>query len=185
MRVYQFRHIRAAVEVTTGAARPPAAEARRAAQGHAPGASISGGDPAPAGPADTGVLMTSSSPSRGEDERSFFDRFAGAVAAFASRAPFFAACVLLVLIWAPSYFALRNVDTWQLLINTATTIVTFLLVALLQNTQRRSEEAIQAKLNAIADGLADLMEHQIEEDPVNLRGDIADLKDAVGLEDRI
>jgi low affinity Fe/Cu permease len=119
------------------------------------------------------------------DQRSFFDRFAGAASGFASRAPFFAACVLLVLIWAPSYFVIGDLDTWQLIINTATTIVTFLLVALLQNTQRRSEEAIHEKLNAIADGLADLMEHQFEQDEVDLRRDIAELKAAVGLEDRI
>jgi low affinity Fe/Cu permease len=99
-----------------------------------------------------------------------------------SRGAFFAGCVLLVLLWAPSYFALRNFDTWQLLINTATTIVTFLLVALLQNTARRSDRAIHHKLDALADGLADLMEHQVHADAADLRHDIAELKDAVGLE---
>lgn len=64
-----------------------------------------------------------------------------------------------MLVWAPSYFLIGDVDTWQLIINTATTIVTFLMVALLQNSQTRSDHAIQHKLNAIADGLADLMEH--------------------------
>jgi low affinity Fe/Cu permease len=52
-------------------------------------------------------------------------------------------CVLLVVMWAPSYFLLPDVDTWQLIIDTVTTIVTFLLVALLQNTQKRADEAIQ------------------------------------------
>ena len=64
-------------------------------------------------------------------------------------------CLLLVVIWLPSV-AVLDVDTWQLVINTVTTIITFLLVALLQNTQTRSDLAIQHKLNAIADGLADL-----------------------------
>src|SRR5947199_9151073 len=86
----------------------------------------------------------------------FFDRFAGHAAKFASRAPFFAGCVLLILVWAPTVTFLKF-DTWQLLINTATTIVTFLLVALLQNSQSRNDQATQHKLNAIADGLADLM----------------------------
>jgi len=63
----------------------------------------------------------------------------------------------------PSFLLLPDVDTWQLIINTITTIVTFLLVALLQNTQKRADEAVQHKLNAVADGLADLMEALAEE----------------------
>ena len=113
-----------------------------------------------------------------------FDRFAESSSGYASRATFFVACVLLVLVWAPSYFLIRDFDTWQLLINTATTIITFLLVALLQNSGRRSDRAIHHKLDALADGLADLMEHQINRDSADLAGDIADLKQAVGLERR-
>ena len=75
----------------------------------------------------------------------------------ASRASFFAFCVLLVVVWAPRFSCSRDIDTWQLIINTATTIITFLMVALLQNSQTRSDQAVQHKLNAIADGLADLM----------------------------
>jgi len=119
------------------------------------------------------------------DERvGFFDRFAGHAAKFASRAPFFAACVLLIILWAPTIFLL-SFDTSQLLINTATTIVTFLLVALLQNSQTRNDQATQHKLNAIADGLADMMERFadfIEDD--SLHDEIDELKSAVGLEDR-
>jgi uncharacterized membrane protein len=111
-----------------------------------------------------------------------FDRVAGTAAAFASRAPFFVGCVLLVLVWAGSFPLFPNTDTWQLVINTATTIVTFLLVALLQNTQRRGEAALQHKLDAIADGLADLMEHHLDDDDVDLRADVDDLKRAAGLE---
>lgn len=81
-----------------------------------------------------------------------FDRLAEAATRVASRGAFFAACVLLVVVWLPSYFAIRNLDTWQLIINTATTIVTFLLVALLQNASRRSDRAIHRKLDALADG---------------------------------
>ena len=61
-----------------------------------------------------------------------FDRFAARASDFVSEAVFFLACVLLVVVWLPSYFVFRDVDTWQLVINTATTIVTFLLVALLR-----------------------------------------------------
>lgn len=77
---------------------------------------------------------------------------------------------------------LHNLDTWQLIINTATTIVTFLLVALLQNSARRSDRAIHHKLDALADGLADLMEHEVNGDAADLQNDIDDLKRAVGLE---
>jgi len=55
---------------------------------------------------------------------SVFDRFAGAAAGFFSKPWFFSLCVLLVLVWAPSYTVIHNVDTWQLIINTATTIIT-------------------------------------------------------------
>jgi low affinity Fe/Cu permease len=113
-----------------------------------------------------------------------FDHFAEASSEYASRAAFFAACVLLVLVWAPSYFLIRNLDDWQLIINTATTVVTFLLVALLQNSARRSDRAIHHKLDALADGLADLMENQVHPNRADLAGDIADLKRAVGLERR-
>lgn len=122
-------------------------------------------------------------PSDVTPELSLFDRFATAAARFVSRAWFFALCVLLVLVWVPSYFLIQNLDTWQLIINTATTIVTFLLVALLQNTQTRSDEATQQKLNAMADGLADLMA-AIGEDKPALQRDLVELRQAVGLEDR-
>ena len=76
-------------------------------------------------------------------------------------------------------------DPYQLQINTTTTIITFLLVALLQNSQMRSDRAIQHKLNAVADGLADLMGHLAERaDDADLRRDIDELRAVVGLERR-
>ncbi|HEY4410519.1 MAG TPA: low affinity iron permease family protein [Acidimicrobiia bacterium] len=113
-----------------------------------------------------------------------FDRFAGMASEVVGRAAFFAFCVLLILVWAPSILVIRDVDTWQLIINTATTIITFLMVALLQNSQTRNDQAVHHKLNAIADGLSDLM--------VKLEGglpdrdlseDIKELRAAVGLEE--
>src|SRR6478736_5442106 len=109
-----------------------------------------------------------------------FDRFAGVSSRIASRAFFFTLCVLLVLIWLPTYFLIQNVDTWQLIINTITTIITFLMVALLQNSQTRSDQAVQHKLNAIADGLADLMTHTHNcSEGSQLGIDVAELKAAV------
>jgi Low affinity iron permease len=112
-----------------------------------------------------------------------FDVFAGWSSRIASRAAFFTFCVLLVVVWAPTIFLLGSVDTWQLIINTVTTIITFLMVALLQNSSTRSDQAVQHKLNAIADGLADLMQH-IESggQDTNLRQDLVELRDAVGIE---
>ncbi len=124
----------------------------------------------------------------------FFDRFAGVAAHIAGRAPFFAFCILLVVTWlvqgavkivtsgSPSAFLDSQ---YQLEINTTTTIVTFLMVALLQNTQTRSDQAIQHKLNAIADGMADLMSHLSDRDgDDDLRNDIRELRLAIGLEQR-
>jgi hypothetical protein len=122
-------------------------------------------------------------PSDAAGQPSRFDRLSSAVAATVAKAWFFLACVLLVLLWAPSILIIGSVDTWQLIINTATTIITFLLVALLQNTQSRDNKAIHRKLNALVEGLADLMEtHQ--DDDESLAGDIGELKAAVGLEHR-
>jgi hypothetical protein len=110
-----------------------------------------------------------------------FDRFAERASDLASDAGFFLACVGLVLIWVPSYFAFGSLDTWQLVINTATTIVTFLLVALLQNSQRRNEVAMHEKLDALADGLADLMEG-IAPENARLQADMRELRETVGIE---
>lgn len=126
------------------------------------------------------VLM----PSEVSSRVGFFDRFAGHAAQLASRAWFFAFCVLLIVLWAPSIALIRTIDTWQLIINTATTIITFLMVALLQNSQTRSDQAVQHKLNALADGLADVMAHLAGEDERDLHKDLEELRSAVGLENK-
>jgi low affinity Fe/Cu permease len=129
---------------------------------------------------DRSVLM----PTEVSTRVGFFDRFAGFASLVAGRAAFFAFCVLLIVIWAPSILVLGDVDTWQLIINTATTIITFLMVALLQNSQTRNDQAVHHKLNAIADGLSDLMvqlEGQLPDR--DLRQDIEELRAAIGLEE--
>lgn len=121
---------------------------------------------------------------REQARRGSFDRFAEWSANLVSKAPFFAFCVALVVAWAPSYFLVENFDTYQLIINTPTTIITFLLVALLQNTQQRAEQAMNKKLDALADGMADLMRHFADEEN-DLHKEIEDLKAAVGLEEEV
>ena len=121
---------------------------------------------------------------RRSSDLGFFDRFAETSSNFAGHATFFLACVILVIVWLPSFFIFRNTNTWQLVINTATTIVTFLLVALLQNSERRFEQSVQVKLDALADGLADLMVHVAGDGERELLEDVDELRQAVGLEER-
>ena len=61
----------------------------------------------------------------------------------------FLICCLIVIAWAASGPFFHYSDTWQLVINTGTTIVTFLMVFLIQNTQNRDGAAIQAKLDEL------------------------------------
>src|SRR5436190_4393636 len=129
-------------------------------------------------------MATVEMPTEVSGEKNAFDRFAGVSARMVSQAPFFAFCVVLIVVWAPTFLVLKF-DTWQLIINTATTIITFLMVALLQNTQTRNDLATQHKLNAIADGLADLMEKFSEHaGSTAIRRDVKELRRAVGLEER-
>jgi low affinity Fe/Cu permease len=61
----------------------------------------------------------------------------------------FAAGILVVMIWAVTGPLFRYSDTWQLVINTGTSVVTFLMVFLIQNTQNRDTQAMQLKLNEL------------------------------------
>lgn len=79
----------------------------------------------------------------------FYGRFAKAVARVAGRPVTFAWAVLTIVIWLASGPLFEFSDTWQLVINTATTIVTFLMVFLIQNTQNRDTEALHLKLDEL------------------------------------
>jgi low affinity Fe/Cu permease len=78
-----------------------------------------------------------------------FGKAASAVAHAAGRPAAFILCCALVAIWAVSGPVFGFSDSWQLVINTGTTIVTFLMVFLIQNTQNRDGAAIQAKLDEL------------------------------------
>jgi low affinity Fe/Cu permease len=78
-----------------------------------------------------------------------FARFSGAIARLTGTPAAFAICVAVVLAWAVTGPAFAYSDTWQLVINTGTTIVTFLMVFLIQNTQNRDGAAIQIKLDEL------------------------------------
>lgn len=78
-----------------------------------------------------------------------FTRFAATLAAWAGQPLAFVMAVTFILVWGGTGPMFGFSDTWQLVVNTATTIVTFLMVFLIQNAQNRDAAAIQAKLDEI------------------------------------
>jgi low affinity Fe/Cu permease len=80
---------------------------------------------------------------------SAFNKLAKATAHLAGRPPTFALAMAVIVLWLVSGPVFGYSDTWQLVINTGTTIVTFLMVFLIQNTQNRDTEAIQIKLDEL------------------------------------
>ena len=79
----------------------------------------------------------------------FFIHFANGTARLSGKPWTFVGCVAVVLVWAVSGPVFGFSETWQLIINTGTTIVTFLMVFLIQNTQNRDGAAMQAKLDEL------------------------------------
>jgi low affinity Fe/Cu permease len=80
---------------------------------------------------------------------SFFDRMAVHIARLVGHPVTFALACLVVLIWASLGPLAGYSDTWQLIINTSTTIVTFLMVFLIQNTQNRDNHALHLKIDEL------------------------------------
>jgi len=79
----------------------------------------------------------------------WFGRFAAAASGWLGSKWAFAGAGMVILIWAVTGPVFHFSDTWQLVINTGTTIVTFLMVFLIQNTQNRDARAINLKLNEL------------------------------------
>ncbi|ADV12295.1 low affinity iron permease family protein [Mesorhizobium sp. M7A.F.Ca.CA.001.09.2.1] len=101
-----------------------------------------------------------------------FTKVANWVARIAGLPPTFAVCCLIIIAWGVSGPFFGFSDTWQLVINTGTTIITFLMVFLIQNTQNRDGAAIQAKLDELIRvgkghnhfiGIEHLTESEVEE----------------------
>ena len=96
------------------------------------------------------TLKTTESPQDTRaDELSLFARSANAISHAAGRPLAFILCCLIVVAWAVCGPIFHYSDTWQLIINTGTTIITFLMVFLIQNSQNRDGAALQAKLDEL------------------------------------
>jgi low affinity Fe/Cu permease len=102
----------------------------------------------------------------------WFDNVTRKVATTLGHAPVFVAAVVIITAWAALGPVFKFSDTWQLFINTGTTIVTFLMVFIIQNTQNRDNMAINAKLDELLResdaqnkylGLEDKSEEEINE----------------------
>jgi len=79
----------------------------------------------------------------------FFERFSARIAFLAGQPHAFVLATLVIFVWGLTGPLFNFSDTWQLVINTGTTIVTFLMVFLIQNAQNRDGAAIQAKLDEL------------------------------------
>ena len=82
-------------------------------------------------------------------EKDFFERFSNAASTFAGSSYAFIGAMIIVIIWAVSGPFFGYSETWQLIINTGTTIITFLMVFLIQKAQNKDSKAIQIKLNEL------------------------------------
>jgi low affinity Fe/Cu permease len=78
-----------------------------------------------------------------------FTRFTSHTSALLGRAWLFVGALVFLILWALSGPLLGFTDTWQLIVNTTTTIITFLMVFIIQNTQNRDSSALQIKLDAL------------------------------------
>lgn len=94
----------------------------------------------------TGLPIQSFSTGANAHAGSWFSRMANATAAWTGKPVAFLLAVATIMIWAITGPLFHYSDTWQLVINTGTTIITFLMVFLIQNTQNRDTLALQVKL---------------------------------------
>lgn len=117
------------------------------------------------------------------DDRSRFEHFVHGAHLQVSGPWFFYVCVAAVLAWLASVPLWVDLKSWQVAMHSVASVITLLLLALLENANRRAEESSQEKLNVLAEALAALMESQAVNDP-GLTDAVQRLRTAVGLEER-
>ncbi len=83
------------------------------------------------------------------DKQDVFTRFTTKTSEILGRPWVFILALILIIVWAASGLVFGFSDTWQLVINTATTVITFLMVFVIQNTQNRSDLAVNIKLDKL------------------------------------
>src|ERR1700716_754956 len=91
-----------------------------------------------------------------------FRKFAQATSAMVGSSWAFILAVLIIIVWALTGPAFHYSDTWQLVINTGTTIITFLMVFLIQNTQNRDAKAVHLKLDELIRALDSARDHLVD-----------------------
>jgi low affinity Fe/Cu permease len=123
-------------------------------------------------------------PSRIEGHRGRFDQVAERTSDLVGRAGFFMVAVALVLLWVPMAFVMESIDTWQLVLSTATSVAAFLLLALLQNSERRTDRALHRKVDVMAVALAALLRERGIQQP-GQAATAEELQAAVRLEERL
>ncbi len=107
-----------------------------------------------------------------------FTAVASRIASFAGQPVTFIAALVLILIWGVTGPIFQYSDTWQLVVNTGTTIITFLMVFLIQNSQNRDSAAMQAKLDEMIRALDQArdqfigIEHRTDEEIEKIRADL-------------
>jgi low affinity Fe/Cu permease len=125
--------------------------------------------------------------SRRRDTRTLFDRFVEVAHGVVSRPGTFAVAVGVVLVWAASYPLFHEIAEWHAVIHSAASITSLLLLVLLENAGRRSDEAAQEKLNVMSEALVALLDERAAPDDAD-RKELAEqadrLRSAVGLEAR-
>ncbi|MFS3127658.1 low affinity iron permease family protein [Nocardioides sp. Bht2] len=112
-----------------------------------------------------------------------FEHFVERVNTTVSSAPFFYVIVAALVLWVASLPLWSSTTKWELALHTGSSVLSLLLLVLLQNAGRRSEESAHEKLNVIAEALSDLMTSRAADDPA-LTESVQKLRDAVGLEER-
>jgi len=111
-----------------------------------------------------------------------FTSIASVISTYAGKAITFVGAILIILVWAVTGPMFHFSDTWQLVVNTGTTIITFLMVFLIQNSQNRDSAALQAKLDELLRAVGNAregkfigVEHLTDEEIEELRSELEQL----------